>query len=147
MGGSASGGNAQLFDLMNKYGTNGGSENTYAGMSMNDALTAEQNRQIRAGAGNGQGDPKFDDFSLLFSAISAFNGGNGGGGGGGGSGSGNAVTQGGGNPVQQQQQFQWQFPQYSQTWAFTPPTPTPYLYPKPFDTSIYGNPYSKKPNK
>lgn len=29
--------------------------------------------------------------------------------------------------------FQWQFPQYSQTWAFTPPTPTPYNMPPAFD--------------
>ena len=39
--------------------------------------------------------------------------------------------------------FAWKFPQYSQTWAFTPPTPTPYQYPQPFDTSIYGNPLKK----
>jgi hypothetical protein len=37
----------------------------------------------------------------------------------------------------------WQFPQYSQTWAFTPPEPTPYLYPQPFDPKKYGNPFAK----
>ena len=26
----------------------------------------------------------------------------------------------------------WQFPQYSQTWAFTPPQPTPLISPPPF---------------
>lgn len=29
--------------------------------------------------------------------------------------------------------FQWAFPQYSQTWAFTPPAPTPYNLPPKFD--------------
>jgi hypothetical protein len=29
--------------------------------------------------------------------------------------------------------FQWQFPQYSQTWAFTPPAPSPYTLPPAFD--------------
>ena len=38
----------------------------------------------------------------------------------------------------------WKFPQYSQTWAFTPPAPTPYQYPQPFDPSKYGNPFAKK---
>lgn len=28
---------------------------------------------------------------------------------------------------------QWKFPQYSQTWAFTPPAPTPYVLPPAFD--------------
>ena len=40
--------------------------------------------------------------------------------------------------------FAWSFPQYSQTWAFTPPEPTPYPYPQPFDTAKYGNPFAKK---
>jgi hypothetical protein len=31
------------------------------------------------------------------------------------------------------QPFSWSFPQYSQTWAFTPPTPTPYMNPPRFD--------------
>lgn len=34
--------------------------------------------------------------------------------------------------------FSWQFPQYSQTWAFTPPKPTPYDQPPAFDKSKYG---------
>ena len=38
----------------------------------------------------------------------------------------------------------WQFPQYSQTWAFTPPEPTPYPYPQPFDPKKYGDPFAKK---
>lgn len=41
-------------------------------------------------------------------------------------------------------QFAWKFPQYSQTWAFTPPEPTPYPYPQKFDPAIYGNPLAKK---
>ncbi len=36
----------------------------------------------------------------------------------------------------------WKFPQYSQTWAFTPPEPTPYSYPQPFDPKKYGNPFA-----
>ena len=40
--------------------------------------------------------------------------------------------------------FAWTFPQYSQTWAFTPPEPTPYPYPQPFDPKKYGNPLAKK---
>lgn len=38
----------------------------------------------------------------------------------------------------------WSFPQYTQTWAFTPPTPAPYMTPNPFSASRYGNPFSKK---
>ena len=38
----------------------------------------------------------------------------------------------------------WTFPQYTQTWAFTPPDPTPYANPNPFDTSKYGDPLNKK---
>lgn len=58
--------------------------------------------------------------------------GNGGGGGGSGSsGSSSGAT----NPSQGQgaPAFQWQFPQYSQTWAFTPPAPSPYNMPPAFD--------------
>ena len=38
----------------------------------------------------------------------------------------------------------WTFPQYTQSWAFTPPTPTPYMNPQPFDTAKYGNPLNTK---
>lgn len=38
----------------------------------------------------------------------------------------------------------WTFPQYSQTWAFTPPPPSPYFNPQPFDPKKYGNPFPKK---
>ena len=38
----------------------------------------------------------------------------------------------------------WRFPQYTQTWAFTPPAPTPYPTPQPFDPNKYGNPFAKK---
>lgn len=40
--------------------------------------------------------------------------------------------------------YAWSFPQYSQTWAFTPPEPTPYPYPQPFDPKKYGDPFAKK---
>jgi len=48
------------------------------------------------------------------------------------------------NGGQQPQQQDWTFPQYSQTWAFTPPAPTPYPDPQPFDPKKYGNPFAKK---
>ena len=38
----------------------------------------------------------------------------------------------------------WTFPQYSQTWAFTPPAPSPYFNPQPFDPKKYGNPLNTK---
>jgi hypothetical protein len=31
------------------------------------------------------------------------------------------------------QGFSWSFPQYSQSWAFTPPNPSPYMNPPKFD--------------
>lgn len=34
--------------------------------------------------------------------------------------------------------FNWQFPQYSQTWAFTPPTPPPVNLPPAFNAATYG---------
>ena len=39
--------------------------------------------------------------------------------------------------------FAWTFPQYSQSWAFTPPEPTPYPYPQRFDPKKYGDPFKK----
>lgn len=50
-------------------------------------------------------------------------------------------------PPTQPESYQWTFPQYSQTWAFTPPNPTPYMNPAPFDVKKYGDPFSKKNNK
>ena len=35
-------------------------------------------------------------------------------------------------------EFSWQFPQYSQTWAFTPPAPSKFTLPPPFDASKNG---------
>ena len=42
-------------------------------------------------------------------------------------------------PVQQEQepQINWSFPQYSQSWAFTPPVAPPYIMPPPFDKKKY----------
>jgi hypothetical protein len=63
---------------------------------------------------------------------------------GGGSGSGT-----GGTPAPAP--FQWTFPQYSQSWAFTPPTPTPYMNPPRFDpkssTGYFGMASSTKDGK
>lgn len=36
-------------------------------------------------------------------------------------------------PVAPPRQFSWQFPQYSQTWAFTPPTPSSFTLPPMFN--------------
>jgi hypothetical protein len=36
-------------------------------------------------------------------------------------------------PQQSGQSFAWQFPQYSQTWAFTPPAPSAFRLPPAFD--------------
>lgn len=77
-----------------------------------------------------------DNFSNLLP------GGAGAGGGGGGKKPKPPVT-----PPTQPESYQWTFPQYSQTWAFTPPNPTPYLNPAPFDTKKYGDPFSKKNSK
>lgn len=45
-----------------------------------------------------------------------------------------------GTAPKQPQTVNWTFPQYSQTWAFTPPTPTPYQLPPP-------NPYQTSSKK
>jgi hypothetical protein len=47
-------------------------------------------------------------------------------------------------PPTDQKSLYWQFPEYTQSWAFTPPEPTPYMYPEPFDTKKFGNPLNKK---
>ena len=41
------------------------------------------------------------------------------------------------DPVKERQQIQWAFPQYSQTWAFTPPVAPPHIMPPPFDKKKY----------
>jgi hypothetical protein len=54
--------------------------------------------------------------------------------GGQGGGSGNSSSGGFSVPPQQPgQSFAWQFPQYSQTWAFTPPAPSAFRLPPAFD--------------
>ena len=50
------------------------------------------------------------------------------------------------DPNNPEQQY-WKFPQYSQTWAVTPPEPTPYPSPQPFDPKKYGNPFAKDTKK
>jgi hypothetical protein len=40
-------------------------------------------------------------------------------------------------PVEEKPQIQWAFPQYSQTWAFTPPVAPPYIMPPPFNKKTY----------
>ena len=67
--------------------------------------------------------------SLLKGAGSgAYSGGGGGGSSGGNSSGGFTVP-----PQQPGQSFAWQFPQYSQTWAFTPPAPSAFRLPPAFD--------------
>jgi hypothetical protein len=69
---------------------------------------------------------------LLGSLIRGLGGGNSGGSGssGGNSSSGGGFTV---PPQQPGQSFAWQFPQYSQTWAFTPPAPSAFRLPPAFD--------------
>jgi hypothetical protein len=40
-------------------------------------------------------------------------------------------------PPEEKPQIQWSFPQYSQSWAFTPPAAPPYIMPPPFDKKQY----------
>lgn len=150
MGGAATGGNAQLFELMNQYGTSPSSDNSGGGMDPFDAIKAEYRRQERSGAGEGQGQPHFNLNSMLFAGIRAAHGASGFGANGNNSGSGSGNKPGNQNPVVGSKpniKPSWRFPKYSQTWAFTPPPPSPIYVPKPFDPAIYGDPFSKKPNK
>lgn len=64
---------------------------------------------------------------------------NGSGGGGSSPGSGTPTP----NPAAQP--LNWTFPQYSQTWAFTPPAPTPYLPPPAFDPKNSATGYATPP--
>ena len=129
MGGSAGGGNAQLFELMSRYGGSGGG---------GDGMTPEQRRQY------GQADWQNQIHNY---AANHSNGGSGifgifpdinfHGGGWRNKDKPPGTGTGTGTPPATQQPFSWAFPQYSQTWAFTPPTPTPYMNPPPFDAATY----------
>ena len=95
---------------------------SYAGHpSYVNAMDYYGNGMSRAGNHGGGGNPQIEDPPLPPVDPNDPNG----------DGSGNAGQQ------------YWKFPQYSQTWAFTPPTPTPYEYPQPFDPKKYGNPFAK----
>ena len=132
MGGSAGGGNAQLFQLMSQYGGEGGAAAPQR--STQQRLQGAMDAWMKSG---GKG---------IFAPWSAVDGNSYGGGGGGGKGNGNGgnPTTPPANPPTTPEKFAWQFPQYTQSWAFTPPTPTPYEYPQPFDTKKYDNPFNKK---
>jgi hypothetical protein len=140
MGGSASNGNAQLFSLMSQYGGD------TAQPSYNDQINSIQkgyNNWMKSGGDGARGvfDPQE---AFLHAFITGMHGGGGSGSTGGtgtGTGTGTVPTTGGPGPVPR---GQWAFPQYTQTWAFTPPTPTPYMTPGPFDTKKYGNPLTAK---
>lgn len=143
MGGSAAdGSNAQLLALMSKYGGKGGGgggNNTsgapHLGISQDQFSNAFQN-WIHSGLGSGGFRGVFG-----FPDMEGNGMGNYGGGGHGGGGKKPPTTP---PPTDPNSQFSWQFPQYTQTWAFTPPTPTPYMNPQPFDPKKYGNPFDKK---
>lgn len=136
MGGSAGGNNAQLFSLMSQYG-GGGGKGPYAGMTPREAAMAAAKNQAKAAARNP------GSFASALPILMAYGQAkmNAGGGGGG---------DGGGNPTDptapptDQKSLYWQFPQYTQSWAFTPPEPTPYMYPQPFDPKKFGNPLNTK---
>lgn len=133
MGGSAGGGNAQLFSLMSEYG--GGDEGK--GSFMNQVGPSYQSYIRQGGLGN-MG-------AATMAVLDAWGNRKAGNGGDGGGDTPPPTTPPGTTP--EGQKFAWQFPQYTQTWAFTPPTPTPYMYPRPFDTKIFGNPLPKDKKK
>lgn len=153
MGGSASNENTRLFDLMSQYSgdsdtTNGQTSNgsSKEPIPFKKALRRELRRQSDAGAGVGG---MHYNMGGLWNAIFQtdigqrfLNGGDGGYNTGGNSPVGNKPGLIGGG--QGGAPLYWQFPQYSQSWAFTPPAPTPYMNPPAFDPKKYGDPLSKK---
>lgn len=143
MGGSAaSGGNAQLFDLISRYGGNGGGgTNTGGGSSPRRSITQQDLQSSLNNWLNGSLEGGGFRGVMGFPDMEAnYRGGYGGRPGGIG-GKKPPTTP---PPTDPNSQFSWQFPQYTQTWAFTPPTPTPYMNPQPFDPKKYGNPFDKK---
>lgn len=140
MGGSAGGNsNAQLFQLMSQYGGNGGARpQSTTKQRFNGALNA----WLDSGAEGVFAPWAAIDGKSLGGTSGYQSGGRIGGGGGGKKNPKPPV-----NPPTQAEKFQWQFPQYTQTWAFTPPEPTPYMYPQPFNTNIFGNPLPKEKKK
>lgn len=121
MGGSATNSNAQLFSLMSQYG---GTE------------APQQRRRFNMDAAlAGLGDSHKGNLTSIWGALDRRDGG--GGRRGGSDSNSSTTTQ---PPATEAEKFQWQFPQYTQTWAFTPPPPTPYMYPQPFDPKKFGDP-------
>lgn len=145
MGGSAGGNsNAQIFQLLSQYGGDGATAPQKPPRDPRKSLQRELDRQVKAGAGIGN--MHFNPYAF-FSALDR-SGSAGYKGGAGGGAATNTTTPGtttpGGTASPPPAQMYWQFPQYTQSWAFTPPAPTPYEYPQPFDTSKYGNPLNPK---
>lgn len=135
MGGSAGGGNAQLFELMSQYGDKGGGKQKLTpGQAVRQAA---QNQATAVGRNPGS-------FGSAMPMLLAYMRSKGRLGGGGGGGDGGNPTAPPAQPPTEAQKFAWQFPEYTQSWAFTPPTPTPYEYPQPFDPKKYGDPFNKK---
>lgn len=133
--GGQSGGNAQILSLMSKYGGGGGGGSTRGTDMLTKAgLQASFNQFMHDRLGQG-------GFNGVFGFPEAMGNPRSGGNGGGGGGNKPPTTP---TPADPTNTINWQFPQYTQTWAFTPPTPLPYVGPQPFDTSKYGNPYNKK---
>lgn len=129
MGGSAGNSNAQLLSLIAQYGDKGagggGSGGAPAGpkMSMKQQMQASLDSWVKNSLNGGfQGIPGFFP-----------SGGAGGMGGGGGGNKPKPPT----TPPAQTVGIDWKFPQYTQQWAFTPPTPTPYMNPPPFNPDTY----------
>lgn len=143
MGGSASGNsNAQLFQLLSQYGGqdsgSGGKSSPYSGMKPGDAVQLAAQRMAKAGSRNPGSVTSPLPLLMAYTAAKKSGGGA----------ITNTTTPGtttpGGTANPPPAQMYWQFPQYTQSWAFTPPAPTPYEYPQPFDTSKYGNPLNPK---
>lgn len=112
----------------------------------------------RQAAGKGSGgpwmtvDPRNRSMMQGWDFQAVGGGGGMGGGHGGGSAPGGGTAPGGPNvpssappdATASQQAMNWTFPQYTQTWAFTPPEASPYIPPQPFDPDKYGNPLKRK---
>lgn len=134
MGGSAGGSNAQLFSLMSQYGDGAETERKFNPAQSFQKYFEQQAKGLRDNSRQGP------NMWGLFNAIS----GPGGRGGGGMGRPGDKYKPVAPVAPPQGQPFSWEFPQYTQTWAFTPPEPTPYINPPPFNKKALEDPLKKK---
>jgi len=139
MGGSAGGGdNSQILSLLSQYGGSGSA-------AAPRPLTHDQKQARFQSSLDDFMKSNEGGFNGVFGGFGDWMGGGGGAGGGKkGGGTSSTATQDPSTATNAQNTMNWQFPQYTQTWAFTPPAPLPYNYPQPFDPNKYGNPLKNK---